>query len=230
MTPCVVTDGEICYSDDGHCVGCGRVKSEITPDATPSKEAKHTETFSQFFSRYNEKFQLGLNDLSSEGVRTRMYKAVELYVGELAQEVEDLRKELGLSKAVLGKERLEWASTYTERDQLRERNETLKAENDSLRLALSDKTEELNEVKSSRAVTGERCIELDDENHRLRESLSGKTQYDQVEVERERLRKIVEAMITGYRPFPDNDRGVEERNAIRRDVCEWFLELLSHPQ
>lgn len=106
----------------------------------------------------------------------------------------------------------------------------LQAEVDRLRLALSDKTEELNEVKSSRAVTGERCIELDDENHRLRESLSGKTQYDQVEVERERLRKIVEAMITGYRPFPDNDRGVEERNAIRRDVCEWFLELLSHPQ
>lgn len=74
------------------CEGYGTI--EQLPDATPSKEAKHTETFPQFFSRYNEKFQLGLNDLSSEGVRTRMYKAVELYVGELAQEVEDLRKQV----------------------------------------------------------------------------------------------------------------------------------------
>lgn len=119
----------------------------------------------------------------------------------------------------------------------------LKAENDSLRLALSDKTEELNEVKSSRAVTGERCIELDDENHRLRESLSGKTQYDQVEVEMERLRVAVKAEIARYEkhikelsenPMMQFAAKDFEREAYEIGLlsgkCEWFLlELLSSP-
>lgn len=29
MTPCIIVDGSMCYSDDGHCVGCDWTREAI---------------------------------------------------------------------------------------------------------------------------------------------------------------------------------------------------------
>lgn len=80
------------------------------------------------------------------------------------------------------------------------------------------------------ATLCESLADAEKERDRLRLALSGKTGYDQVEVERERLRKVARAMITRYPNIIDGDRGVNERNAVRRAEWEWLLEdVLSSP-
>lgn len=44
-TPCVITDGDMCYADDGHCVGCGRTKAELTPVVAVERDDIFTPDF-----------------------------------------------------------------------------------------------------------------------------------------------------------------------------------------
>lgn len=101
----------------------------------------------------------------------------------------------------------------------------LQQENDRLRLALEESEKHSKEY----AKIG---LEQMDKVATLELALSGKTGYDQVEVERERLRKIIEAakvdVETESKIFPTNTNGHGIRLG-RVNAMEWFLSLLSSP-
>lgn len=146
MTPCVVTDGEICYSDDGHCVGCGRVKSEITPDATPSKEAKHTAGPKERKWKLLQMPDGGtLADIHGN-VIAEIFNHDDaefiFHAPELAQEVEDLRKELEFETLIsddhLAMKDEALAEIVSLRERIRELAEALTWSSDLFRLLMNN--------------------------------------------------------------------------------------------